>query len=83
VRIDRPPNRHISFSQGIHRCVGATLARAEFAVMLEKVLTRLPDYVVDEARAQRNGPRNPVNGWTTMPVTFTPGAPVADLPDAS
>ena len=75
VRLDRPPNRHISFSQGIHRCVGATLARAEFSVMLEKVLARMPDYVVDEAAARHNGPSNPVDGWVTMPITFTPGSP--------
>lgn len=33
---------HLSFGHGIHRCVGAPLARAEAEIALRKVLTRFP-----------------------------------------
>jgi cytochrome P450 len=41
-RLDRHPNRHLGFGVGIHRCVGAPLARAEMRVVLEEVLRRMP-----------------------------------------
>ncbi len=74
VVLDRSPNRHASFGFGIHRCVGANLARAELEVMLSRVLARLPDYRVDLARASRYPTAGVQNGWVTLPATFTPGA---------
>jgi cytochrome P450 len=41
-RLGRDSNRHVGFGQGIHRCVGAPLARLELTVVLEQVLARLP-----------------------------------------
>lgn len=41
---DRKPNRHLAFGAGVHRCPGAPLARLQLRVMLEEVLSRLPDY---------------------------------------
>lgn len=41
-RLDRPHNRHLGFGHGIHRCVGAPLARLEMRVALEQVLRRMP-----------------------------------------
>src|SRR5207253_6360135 len=38
----RHPNRHVAFGAGIHVCLGAALARAETAVALERLFTRLP-----------------------------------------
>ena len=38
--LDRAPNRHLSFGVGVHRCVGAPLARLETAAAL-RVLLRL------------------------------------------
>jgi cytochrome P450 len=46
--LDRSPNRHLSFGDGIHRCVGAPLAQLEMQVALEEMLRRLPDYTVDD-----------------------------------
>ncbi|HVV12660.1 cytochrome P450 [Amycolatopsis sp.] len=74
VVLDRHPNRHQSFGLGIHRCLGSNVARLEFRVVLEEVLRRLPDYVVDTAHAQPYPTIAVVNGWISLPVTFTPGA---------
>jgi cytochrome P450 len=73
VILDRFPNRHQAFGLGIHRCLGSNLARAEFAVVLEEVLRRLPDYVIDAERARHYPTIGIVNGWITLPATFTAG----------
>ena len=41
-RLDRGANKHIAFGAGVHRCVGAPLARLEMRVALEEVLRRMP-----------------------------------------
>ena len=45
--ISRRPSRLLSFGGGIHRCLGAPLARLEGRVALEMLLPRLPDYRID------------------------------------
>ncbi|NAS25953.1 cytochrome P450 [Herbidospora sp. NEAU-GS84] len=71
----RFPNRHVAFGAGIHRCLGAHLARVEFCVILEEVLARIPDYQVDESAAKRYPSIAAANGYITMPATFTPSRP--------
>jgi cytochrome P450 len=73
VDLGRFPNRHAGFGIGIHRCLGSNLARVMFQTMLREVLRRMPDYEVDRDRAQRFPERGMVNGWITMPATFSPG----------
>jgi cytochrome P450 len=41
-RLDRTNNKHIAFGSGVHRCVGAPLARLEMRIVLEEVLRRMP-----------------------------------------
>lgn len=41
--IARTPNRHLGFSQGIHYCLGAPLARMETKVALTNLLERNPN----------------------------------------
>jgi cytochrome P450 len=36
--VARSPNPHVAFGQGVHRCLGANLARLEIRVMLEELL---------------------------------------------
>jgi cytochrome P450 len=47
VIIDRKENRHVAFGVGIHRCVGAHLARMEMLVAIEEWLKRIPDFRLD------------------------------------
>ena len=72
--IDRNPNRHLSFGVGIHRCVGSHLARIEFAEVLTAVLTRLPDFEIDEDAVVEYPNWGTIGGWAKLPATFTPGS---------
>jgi len=71
--IDRNPNRHLSFGVGIHRCVGSHLARIEFTEVITAVLTRLPDYEIDDSAVEEYPNWSSIGGWSTLPATFTPG----------
>jgi cytochrome P450 len=69
---DRFPNRHISFGVGAHRCIGSTLARAEFGVIVREILLRMPDYALGDG-AVRYSNIGTANGWHRLPARFTPG----------
>jgi cytochrome P450 len=50
-QIDRPNAReHLAFARGIHACPGAALARVEMRISLERLLARVADIRLDEAR---------------------------------
>ncbi|OBS01576.1 hypothetical protein A9W98_19510 [Mycobacterium gordonae] len=67
---DRKPNRHVGFGSGIHRCLGAHVARKEIKVLLQEMFRRgIPEYRLD--------PDNPpvwhtgdTWGVTSLPVIF-------------
>ncbi|CAN5313849.1 steroid C26-monooxygenase Cyp142 [soil metagenome] len=75
-RIDRNPNSHLAFGFGSHFCLGNQLARLELRLMLNKVLARLPDLRLADGEALPLRPANFVSGLESMPVVFTPVAPV-------
>jgi cytochrome P450 len=65
---DRLPNRHMAFGVGIHRCLGAPLARLEIRVAVEQVLTRARDLDFDfELTASE--PVEPI-GLGSLPIRF-------------
>jgi cytochrome P450 family 142 subfamily A polypeptide 1 len=72
--IERTPNDHVAFGFGTHFCLGASLARLELRVMIERLLTRLPDLEIAGDTPLR--PANFVSGFETMPVRFRPTAKV-------
>ncbi|CRZ18996.1 cytochrome P450 [Mycolicibacterium neworleansense] len=75
-RIDRNPNSHLAFGFGTHFCLGNQLARLELRLMLERLLTRLPDLRLANDEKLPLRPANFVSGPEAMPVVFTPTAPL-------
>ena len=65
--VHRKPAGHLTFSYGIHYCLGAALARLEGRVALEEVLKRFPTWTVDEDAAMLAS-TSTVRGWETLPV---------------
>lgn len=47
-RIDRRNNSHLTFGSGIHRCLGAPLARLELRVLMEEMLARIPQWHLED-----------------------------------
>jgi len=74
--IHRRPNDHVAFGFGAHLCLGHRLARAEIITMVGRLLDRLPDLhlAVDDEQPLRVS--NFIVGFETLPVAFTPSAPV-------
>lgn len=73
VDIERWPNRHIAFGVGVHRCAGSHIARALAQEMLGQILDRMPDYVVDVDNMKPFLNQGANVGYSSIPVTFTPG----------
>jgi hypothetical protein len=48
--------------------------------MVSRVLARMPDYRVDHEAAVRYPSIGIINGWVTVPATFTPGARMTGEP---
>ncbi|MDV6247443.1 cytochrome P450 [Rhodococcus opacus] len=67
-RIERAPNPHMTFNQGIHSCVGAPLARLEGEVFFTKFLTRYPDFSAGDEPARLRAGHVQVRGLETLPV---------------
>ncbi|PRC48184.1 cytochrome P450, partial [Mycobacterium sp. ITM-2017-0098] len=57
---------------GVHRCLGSNLARLEFQVGLERVLTRIPDFALARDEVARFHGNSVTRGFRSVPVTFTP-----------
>lgn len=74
--IRRDPNDHVAFGFGTHFCLGNSLARLELRVMFEQLLTRLPDLELVSATEPAYRSANFVSGYESMPVRFSPVAPV-------
>jgi cytochrome P450 len=76
VELGRSPNRHIAFGYGIHRCLGAHLARVEMRVALEEILARTSKF-------ELVGPA-PEIGWphigpSIVPMRLSPRTPPETL----
>lgn len=74
--IDREPGENPNFGFGTHRCIGSHLVLADMRIILEQVLTRLPDFHVETAASQRFPRAGIINGYLRMPAICSPGARV-------
>ena len=56
--MDRPNVReHVAFGRGVHSCPGAPLVRADGRITLERMLDRLADIQISEAKHGSPGAR--------------------------
>ncbi|HEU5387895.1 MAG TPA: cytochrome P450 [Streptosporangiaceae bacterium] len=71
LRLDRENARqHVSFGAGPHHCLGASLARMEAAIALDRLVTRFPGLALD-GEPTWNGRIN-LRGPAHLPVSLPP-----------
>lgn len=76
--ITREPNRHLAFGQGIHFCLGASLARLEGQIAINTLLARTRDLQLAVAPSKLRWRTGFVlRGLHSLPVSFKAAAPVA------
>ncbi|MFL6206706.1 MAG: cytochrome P450 [Acidimicrobiales bacterium] len=67
----RTPNEHVAFGFGTHFCLGASLARLEIAVMLDELLSRVPELRLADPDAEVElRPANFISGLERLPVAW-------------
>ena len=66
--ITRQPQRHVSFGEGIHHCLGAPLARLEARIVFEELFQRIPEYAVSGPIVRVPTPTD--RALESLPVTF-------------
>jgi len=69
---DRTPNRHLAFSTGIHRCLGAHLVRMEVKVAIGELLRRIPMFALDPGQSTE-WQVGSVSGAHKVPIIFPVG----------
>ncbi|MCP2341066.1 cytochrome P450 [Actinomadura rupiterrae] len=69
--LERSPNPHVAFGHGVHRCLGAQLARAELRAAFAALTRRMPDLrltvPVEEIDWRREGM---IRGPRVLPVAW-------------
>jgi cytochrome P450 len=70
--LDRRENRHLGFGAGVHRCLGSNLARLEFHIGLEQVLSRMPDFTLAKSTEAIFHGNSVTRGFRRIPIAFTP-----------
>lgn len=69
----RAPTRHLAFGHGLHRCVGAELARMELRISLRALARRFPDLAVTADDDQLDFRKlSAVYGVDALPVRLHP-----------
>jgi hypothetical protein len=65
----RSPPRSLGFSHGTHACIGLHVARKEGEVAMQEILSRFPNFEIDESRLEKYSTEF-VQGYSAMPVRF-------------
>ena len=73
--ITRQQNRHLTFGQGIHLCLGAKLAREEGRVAIEMLFSRFPDLALNPDAAPEWLDAMVPRGTRSLPVLLKGKAP--------
>ena len=67
--VTRENVRHLSFGHGLHRCLGAQLARVEGGLALEALVTRFPDLRFDNDPIRWGG-NTVLRGPRALPLAY-------------
>ena len=67
-RVDRKPNKQLSFGYGAHLCLGQHLAKMEMRILWEELIPRLKSVELDGAAAMSQSVF--VNGPKSVPIRF-------------
>jgi cytochrome P450 len=66
--IDRPHDRHLTFSGGPHRCIGSNLARLQIRIAIEQLLLRLGEFRIAEGASVEYAPPNLARSVWSLPI---------------
>jgi cytochrome P450 len=76
VDFTRNTKDHCAFGYGPHQCLGRNLARVELRLILQEILTRMPDFELDGSKPlKRSG--GVTRAIDSLYVKFTPGRRIA------
>ena len=75
MRLDRPPNRHLTFGHGIHQCAGLHLARLELKIAIEELLARIPGYELADPDARPVLHGGMMWGYDRLPIRAAQKSP--------
>lgn len=71
IDITRQVTSHLAFGGGIHRCVGATLARLQGEIVFRELARRLPDLTVSDVARPQYLQRRTIRALERLPVIPT------------
>lgn len=63
--------KNMTFGQGLHKCLGAPLARLECKVFAEEFMRRIPEFEAGGEAVPY--PYSTLNGLDNLPIRFPPG----------
>lgn len=72
--IERPDNRHLSFSSGIHTCPGAALSRLEGRIAIDSLIRAFPEIRLKSGAVVEWIPHMMIRGVKSLPLELTPAA---------